>query len=414
MSPSQPKIAIIGCGPAGLTIGRLLHKHGIRFTIFELRQKPTDEELSKPSGSLDLHTESGLAAIEECGLMDDFLQLTGDCAEWQIISDKDGNILYKDEGEISHRPEISRHALTNLLVSHIPENSIKWGHRLSSARSIAVTGQTQVELDFGPQGKQVFDLVVGADGAWSRVRNLLTEVKPHYGGRQCITLTIRQIGQKYPQLSEFVGPGSFFALGTRHGVISQRGSQDSARIYIFLTTTDEQFAATSGFEGKTAVEVKSSILADTALLGPWGDRIKELVATACDEESADNPGANLDIRPLYMLPIGHKWEYKAGVTLIGDAAHLMGPWAGEGANLAMWDSLSLAHAIVKARETAGNDDASFPNRLNPLINKFEAEMVARAKEMAEGTHRNGEMMFGEDGARAFANFFLSAMPAATT
>lgn len=70
----SPRIAIIGAGPAGLTLGALLHKHAIPFTIFELRQKPTAGELSKPSGMLDLHEGSGLAAIRECGLYDEFLK----------------------------------------------------------------------------------------------------------------------------------------------------------------------------------------------------------------------------------------------------------------------------------------------------------------------------------------------------
>lgn len=107
-------------GPAGLNLGLLLHKHGIHFTIFELRQKPNDEELAKPSGMLDLHEESGIAAIKECGLFEEFLKLTGECSEADKFSDKDGNILHADDGGMSDRPEISRNALTQLLVSHLP------------------------------------------------------------------------------------------------------------------------------------------------------------------------------------------------------------------------------------------------------------------------------------------------------
>jgi hypothetical protein len=96
----------------------LLHKHGIPFTIFELRQKPTIEELAQPVGMLDLHEESGLAAIKKCDLFDDFLPLTGDCAPVMKISDKEGNIVltHGDEG-VNDRPEISRQALSQLLIS---------------------------------------------------------------------------------------------------------------------------------------------------------------------------------------------------------------------------------------------------------------------------------------------------------
>ncbi|RJE21368.1 FAD binding domain protein [Aspergillus sclerotialis] len=407
MAPSQPRIAIIGGGPGGLTLGLLLHKHGIQSTIFERRRKPTDEGLAQPSGMLDLHEESGLAAIRECGLYDQFLQLTGECSEAQKVSDKDGTILHADEGELSERPEISRNNLTKLLTFHLPPETIKWGHKLVSASSLSTPNRTATELDFGSNGKYTFDLVVGADGAWSQVRKLLTDVKPQYAGIQGITATIRHIMTKYPHLSALVGQGSFSALGLRHGVMAQRGQQDSARVYMFLTTADEGFASTSGLMDMTASSAKNVLLSDDTLLGRWGPTIKELVTVACDEESIDHPGTTLDIKPLYTLPIGVSWEHKAGVTLIGDAAHLMCPWAGEGVNLAMWDSLLLAHAITKARRIASDDSDSFQRALDPLMKEFEEDMVARAKEKAEETYSNGQMLFGEDGAKAFAEFFRS-------
>ena len=407
MSSSQPRIAIVGGGPGGLTLGVLLHKHGIQSTIFELRQKPTDEALAQPSGMLDLHDESGLAALRECGLYDRFLQLTGECAEAQKVSDKDGNILHTDEGELSERPEISRHNLTKLLSCHLPTEAIKWGHKLISASTLSTPSGTMTELDFGSHGKHMFDLVVGADGAWSHVRSLLTDVKPHYAGTQSIATTIRHITTKYPHLSDLVGQGSFSALGLRHGVMSQRGPQDSARIYVFLTTSDENFASTAGLSEQTASSAKDLLLKDDTLLGLWGPTIKELVTVAFDEESTDHPGTMLDIRPLYTLPTGVSWEHKTYATLIGDAAHLMCPWAGEGVNLAMWDSLLLAHAITKAHGIASDDSASFQKALDPLMKEFEEEMFARVKEKAEETNSNGQMLFGEDAANAFCEFFRS-------
>jgi 2-polyprenyl-6-methoxyphenol hydroxylase-like FAD-dependent oxidoreductase len=404
MSSFRPRIAVVGGGPAGLTAGVLLHKFGVQFTIFEQRKKPTDDDLAKPSGMLDLHDKSGLAALNECGLMEQFLKLTGECTEATKVTDKYGNLLYSDQGEMSERPEISRHALSKLLASYIPAEQIKWEYKLYSATR---SGNTDITLDFGPHGKQTFDLVIGADGAWSKVRKLLTNVTPHYAGTTVITLTIRGITKKYPGLADLIGLGGFSALGNRHGVMSQRGPQDSARIYIFLTTDDENFATTSELANQTAAAAKSRLLNDEALLGTFGSAITKLVRVACDEDTADNPGAMLDIRPLHLLPSDITWEHTIGVIVIGDAAHLMYP-AGEGVNVAMWDAMQLAHAIIKAYKTVKIHAESFQSVLDPLVKEFEVKMLANSKEKAEKSLAIGRLMFQEDGAKAFSNFFMSA------
>lgn len=253
-----------------------------------------------------------------------------------------------------------------------------------------------------------FDLAIGADGAWSKVRQLLTNITPHYAGTTVITLTIRGITRKYPHLAELVGLGGFSALGNRHGVMSQRGPQDSARIYLFLTIDDENFATTtSGLAKQTAAVAKLRLLDDAALLGTFGEVIKELVGVACDEETADNTGAMLDIRPLYLLPSDITWEHMIGVTAIGDAAHLMFP-AGEGVNVAMWDSMHLAHAIIEAHKTVEKLAGSFQSVLDPLLKDFETKMLANSKEKAELSLRIRRMMFQEDGAKALSDFFISA------
>jgi 2-polyprenyl-6-methoxyphenol hydroxylase-like FAD-dependent oxidoreductase len=61
-------IAIVGCGPGGLTLARLLHQAQIKFAIFDLRSEPTLSSSIALSGSLDLHVESGQRALQACGL----------------------------------------------------------------------------------------------------------------------------------------------------------------------------------------------------------------------------------------------------------------------------------------------------------------------------------------------------------
>lgn len=403
MPQSQPKIAIVGGGPAGLTLGLLLHKKKIPFTIFELRPRPTEADFAALSGSLDLHEGSGLAALRECQLFDEAMALTGDCSQEQRIAGKNGEVIFYFQGGID-RPEIYRHDLMKLLVSRLPVDSIRWRHKLLHAER--KPSSSNIELDFGPNGKFEFDLVVGADGAWSRVRPLVTDVKPHYAGMQNITLHIRSITTKYPHLADLIRRGTFYCLADHHGVLSQRAAQDSARLYIMLSTQDKDYAASQGLTGKTPSQSKEILVGENGILSTWGENIKELVAVACEDEALHNGGAAIDINALHTLPVGYSWEHRSDATLIGDAAHLMNPPAGEGVNVAMQDALLLARAIAHAHETAAKDQVTLGDALNTAIKDYEADMFTRAIEMASGTKEIVEIMWsGEDGSATMANWF---------
>jgi 2-polyprenyl-6-methoxyphenol hydroxylase-like FAD-dependent oxidoreductase len=415
MAQAHPRIAIIGGGPAGLTLGALLHQQGVPFTIYELRPRPTEQELAEPSGMLDLHEESGLAAVRACGLYDQFLPLTGDCEESMIVSDKYGNVLHQDEGGLSDRPEISRHNIIKLFLSKIPENSIQYNTKLLSAQRDPTNGKVTLKLtpatDPSAAVSETYDLVVGADGAWSKVRPILSDAKPQSSGLQYLTLLIRDIGTRHPRLADRVGKGSFIALGNKHGLDSHRAAQGSAQVYLLTNALGRDEAAmVESLSGLPAPELKAHFLGDAQSYGGWGAPLKELIAVAFDEHG---PGP-VQLKPLSMLPVGHRWEPRTGATLIGDAAHLMTPFAGEGVNLAMRDALDLAAAIsdawsAAAAAHAGADGGSveFGARLAPLLRQFEEGMFSRAQEKAEETWRNREVMFAEDGAEALAGFMKS-------
>lgn len=412
MPAFQPRIAIAGGGPAGLALGQLLHRHGVRATIYERQAEFTQEELAKPSGMLDLHEESGLRVMRECGLWDRFTAALGDCSEaWRVLNPQ-GTLLHSDDGRPSARPEIARNALVNLLIQSVPADAIKWNHKIASIQSNrnATTGATEVTLDLGVNGVATYDFVVGADGAWSRVRKLLSDVKPFYSGGQILTATARHASTKYPHLVELVGSGMLHALGGGNGIVTHRGPQDSIQVHVTLSTPDEHWAQAHKLEGKPAAEIKTALLSDDKLFRKWAPELQELLATACDEETKDNPGGETDIMPLYMLPVDFRWEHQIGATLVGDAAHLMTPWAGEGANLALWDSLDLAHVLSTVPETAA-DAAAWQAALEPRLREFEETMLARAQAKAEETLSNKELLFSENGAEALADF-LKEMAAA--
>lgn len=409
---NHPRIAIAGGGPGSLTLGALLHQRNIPFTIYELRPRPTAAELDEPSGMLDLHEDSGLAALRACGLFDQFLPYTAECEESLIIADKDGNVLHADQGGAAYRPEIARHNITRLMLSALPEGVVRYETKVVAARAEEAGEVVVLALEHrGRTTEETFDLVVGADGAWSRIRPLLSDARPQTSGLHYVTLIIRNVTKRYPELAARVGKGSYMALGNRHGLSSMRGAQDSAMVRLFISDKQIGAEAVSKMAEMPITELREHLLSDEKLFGPFDNKLKELVNVAFDEEvKANGAECSLQVKPLVMLPVGHRWEHKPGVTLVGDAAHVMLPTAGEGVNQAMWDALKLSEAIAKAWEQSKDSDKweSFQATLSPLVREFEEQMLARAQEFSEESCVNAEMMFSEDGAKGLANFMAEA------
>ncbi len=179
-------------------------------------------------------------------------------------------------------------------------------------------------------------------------------------------------------------------------------------MYATLTEKDEAWGKTTGLIEKPPTEMASVLLDnDNGYFANWAPQLKELFATACTEETNDNPGTFADIKPLYMLPVGHTWKTQTGVSLIGDAAHLMTPWAGEGVNLALRDSLDLSRVLSSIKSAP--DISTWQMELQPKMVEFERVMLERAKEEAEGTLENMNMFaLSENGGEAMAEFFKKA------
>ncbi|OJJ46474.1 hypothetical protein ASPZODRAFT_142288 [Penicilliopsis zonata CBS 506.65] len=207
-------------------------------------------------------------------------------------------------------------------------------------------------------------------------------------------LTIERITDRYPHLAQLVGSGSFFALGNHHVLITQRGAFDSCRVYLWLTLEE-----TADLTVSTA---RDRILGDEKLFGTFDDSVKEIIAAAYEVDININ-NSTLDLRPLYTLPHGHSWNHHAGVTLVGDAAHLMLP-NGEGVNSAMWDSLLLSRELVKAYTTSPSN-IDVQTMLDPLLSQFEADIVTRAQKIGLKADFLLDKMFEDDAAYVFSTLF---------
>ena len=386
-------IAIIGAGPSGCVLARLLLlKTSSKVTIFEAEQS---SNARGQGGTLDLHENTGLLALRECGLYDDFLKYAR--FDGEAIKSCDKNMLnYINFGGTTAtnsrgRPEIDRQSLRQILLDSILDEHVRWGHRLKSIREEETSDKgSSFSLHFEgniPQQRD-FDLIVGADGAWSKPRSLLTDIKPYYSGVFGSYFRISSCEARYPDIHEFVNRGSAFAFSNGKSITAQQ--MGDASIWVGVSAVRPQdFPETCGFDVDNAKEAKSWYLKDYADWAPLLRKIIEVV----DEDYTMG-------KPLYMLPVEHRWKHRAGVTLIGDAAHLMTPYAGEGVNLAMRDAVNLARALTEAEESgsgSGNGKRT-KGALDTRVKAFEEEMFVRAGRVALQSKNAMELMLFEEGA----------------
>ncbi|KAF7905225.1 uncharacterized protein EAF01_005746 [Botrytis porri] len=387
-----PRISIIGAGPSGLVLASLFHRNKIPFTIYDLRSRPSPDLVNVPSGSLDLHVESGQRALAACGLLQAFRSLTAECSEEHIICDRFGDIKFEAPNHNEERPEISRNSLIELLVSSLPGNVIQWEHRIQSVSPNPSNPQQQTII-FQNGSSHACDLVIGADGAWSKVRPLLTDVKPYFSGVHWMMLTIPNITKRFPEIAKMVGTGTFWALGGKRFILSQRGSMDSARVYVGIQNEDINYCNEAGLNSLDLEQLKEKTLGEYGTFANFGRGVRELLERGLDEEKIPQ------FVQLCMLPTGHTWEHKANATLVGDAAHLMTPFAGEGVNSAMLDALELAQGII----SAGKKETS----ISDAVKEYEMKMFVRAKENAEDTWTNLEKISEDNAPKAIVEWFNS-------
>ncbi|KXH36791.1 tetracycline resistance protein from transposon [Colletotrichum salicis] len=363
----NPKIATIGAGPAGCLLARLLHLANIEATVFESEASPN---FRSQGGSLDLHTDTGLAALKEADLFDEFLKHARYDGQYMAIVDKNNKSWFVNSATglgstVQERPEIDRPKLREILAASLPPDMIQWGHRLREVREDG-------SLVFEHNTIGGFDLVVGADGAWSKVRKLLApDIKPLWTGIMLYGISIPNAAETAPQVYKLANRGSVFANGDGKRLSIQQMGDGSLSIYASSTGGGEDWASPEvcGYDPHDLEAVKKALL---VLYQDWAPELTEAITKAAGECTP---------RSLYMLPVGFTWPHRRGVTVIGDAAHLMTPFAGEGVNVALEDAMKLAKAIISAVAEGGGAGAGAADYLDKRIEAFEKEMFPRMEKV---------------------------------
>lgn len=369
-------IAILGGGLGGLTAARVLHARGIESAVFELEPS---RHARVQGGMLDIHEYNGQKAVRAAGLWDAFTALIHPGGEAMRILDHTAAVLRNevDDGELG-RPEVDRGQLRDLLIDSLPDGTIRWGRKVKDVRP-AEGAAGRHEIEFVDGETVTTDLLIGADGAWSKARHLVSDAWPAYTGLSFIEVDLFDADERHPAQAAAMGQGIMFALRGNTGMIGHRETDGSLHVYLGFRVP-ETWIDTIDFTDTHAA--KAEIL---AMLDGWDDVLRGMIA------DADTP---LTARRINALPAGISWPRVPGVTLLGDAAHVMSPFAGEGANLAMYDASELALAI-----------AAHPGDAEAAIAAYETELFPRAADSASESAESLRIIFRDDAPKGLVDMF---------
>jgi 2-polyprenyl-6-methoxyphenol hydroxylase-like FAD-dependent oxidoreductase len=358
-------VTIIGAGLGGLTLARVLHVHGVPATIYEA--EPSAQARTQ-GGQLDLHEYNGQVALETAGLTDEFRAIIHEGGEAARVLDQHGTVLLDEPDDgTGGRPEVLRGDLRRILLGSLPDEVIQWGRKVTAVQPL---GDGRHVLTFADGSTATTSLLVGADGAWSIVRPLLSDAQPEYVGTALIETYLYNADERHPAAAKAVGDGALFAVAPGQGILAHREPNGVLHTYVALSKPREWIAGIDSASHATAAE---RVAAEFTGWAP------ELTALITDGE------ATPVLRTINALPIGHRWDRVAGVTLLGDAAHVMSPFAGEGANLAMFDGSELGTAI-----------AAHPGDVEAALAEYEQALFPRSAQFAAESDRNHKLIFGDD------------------
>ncbi|KAJ5334205.1 hypothetical protein MYU51_004723 [Penicillium brevicompactum] len=404
-------IAIVGGGPCGLTFARLLETAGIDYVVFE-REVSSEPTPRFQGGTLDLHFGTGQEALRRAGLSAEFEKVARRDAMTMTVQDFQGNHR-TTFGETRDAPEIDRLQLRQMLLDSIPEHRIRWGKILCSVENSGKkSGAPSWVLRFSDGTTESgFGLIVGADGAWSQLRQIITSAKPQYSGMIFIEGHLSHDNPKYKAALDMVGAGNSMATGAKTNLVVQQMGDRSYRVYMGLVAPETVTRPGGEADVTDMTKARAAMLGPGGYFADWAPDLRAFI------EYAEGPWRAW---PLYhmdsdvFLPVtgegdqaSSRWVSAQGATLLGDAAHISIP-NGEGVNQAMYDALVLFDSVVRE---LGGDKAELESSeaqeaaLARAVVAYEAEMLPRARVCILRCLEDIEMFWGEDAASRMIQMF---------
>lgn len=377
------QVAIIGGGMGGLLLARLLQMQNISVKVYE---RDLNDEVRIQGSPLDLHEDSGLKAMINAGLEKEFYTKIRPNASKARILNKDFELKFDEhcdsisnssskpnsnslQGISKPRPEIDRSELRNILLHSLLPETIVWDSQFISMEK----ENNGWRLHFKNSTNFYADFVIAADGANSKVRSYLNAEKPIYSGITMLEGTIYNAKENAPHLFEFSKGGKVLAFGNEQTIMyGTKG--DGSLMFLLSSKIPENWISKNDLNFKDNPQIFEWF---KSVYKEWSPKWHELLLS---KELYFIP------RPQYYFPLNQSWKTQDNLTMIGDAAHRMPPFAGKGANLAMLDALELSEHLTN---TPFKD-------IKTAVHHFEKRMLDRAAKATEDTLKNGAQLHAKD------------------
>lgn len=367
------KIAIVGGGPGGLTLARLLQLKGAEVKVYE---RDFNKDARVQGSPLDMHEESGWAALRKANLIEEFKKNVHQGADKKIIVNERAEIIYsdhetkpvEDSGNEPARPEIDRGVLRKIFLESLQPETVIW-----DSHFISMERQNEGWLLHFKNGSSAYaDLVIATDGANSKIRPYITPVKAFYSGITMVEISIDHAAKATPHIYALLNGGKIMAFGNGKNILGGQKVNGGLGFYLSFKC-DENWAKNSGLDFSDKMQLLEWFKKEYS---EWSSIWYEIF---------ENMTVPVISRPIYCMPLDQTWEALPNLTLLGDAAHVMPPFAGEGANTSMFDALELSECLTSDQY----------NTLQQAISSFEVSMRKRAAAAAKRSLENGERMHSE-------------------